>query len=249
MQPLKLQAPQLSELPKSSKLHLLESSITNTQIRKVIAKRLTESKQQIPHYYVSIESEVDKLLSLRAKLNKIATQKISVNDMVVKAAALAAIKVPECNSSWQGDFIRQYKNVDMSVAVQTDVGLITPIIPYANLKGLEEISAEMKDLAGRARENKLKPEEYQGGTFTVSNLGMYGVSHFSAIINPPQSCILAVGGAQKKLLPSDSEQGFRVGHTMTVTLSSDHRVVDGALAAQWGQHFKRYIEEPESMLL
>ena len=168
--------------------------------------------------------------------------------MIVKATSLACLKTPETNSSWQDDFIRQYNNVDMSIAVQTDHGLITPIIKNSNLKGLEEIATEVKELAGRARENKLQPQEFQGGTFTISNLGMFGVSHFSAIVNPPQACILAVGSALPRVLP-DGKGGFREANVMTVTLSSDHRVVDGAKAAEWGQHFKKYIENPELMLL
>lgn len=222
-----------------------------TQMRKVIAQRLSESKETIPHYYVTVECEVDKLLALRAKLNNYSTSKISVNDMIIKASALASVAVPQTNSSWQGDFIRQYKNVDMSVAVSTPKGLITPIIKNANVKGLQSISAEMKDLAERARDGKLKPEEFIGGTFSVSNLGMFGVSHFSAIINPPQACILAIGGAQKRVLPNhgDSGEKYRVANVLSVTLSSDHRVVDGAEAAIWGQHFKKLIENPETMLL
>ena len=149
--------------------------------------------------------------------------------------------------------MREYKHVDMSVAVSTPKGLITPIIKSANVKGLQAIATEMKDLAARAKEGKLKPEEFQGGSFSVSNMGMFGVSHFSAIINPPQACILAVGGAHKRVLPNENaltpETQFRVASVMAVTLSSDHRVVDGADAALWGQHFKKYIESPELMLL
>lgn len=219
-----------------------------TQMRKIIASRLTESKDTIPHYYVTIESEVDELLALRARLNQHSTSKISVNDLIIKATALAAIQVPQTNSAWKGDFIRQYKNVDMSVAVSTEKGLITPIIRDANLKGLNTISAEMKDLAGRARENKLKLDEFQGGTFSLSNLGMFGLSNFSAIINPPQACILAVGGPQQRVLPGEDGK-FRTAKVLAVTLSSDHRVVDGAEAAVWGQHFKKFIETPELMLL
>lgn len=168
--------------------------------------------------------------------------------MVIKATSLACLKVPATNSSWHGDFMREYKNVDMSIAVQTETGLITPIVKHANLKGLEQIAAEVKSLAAKARENKLQPHEFQGGTFTISNLGMYGVSHFSAIINPPQSCILAVGSAMPRVFP-DKDGGFRSANVMNVTLSCDHRVVDGALAAEWGQYFKKFIETPELMLL
>jgi len=220
-----------------------------SQVRKVIAKRLSESKETIPHYYVTVDAEADKLLKLRSMLNTHSESKISVNDMIIKATSLASKKVPQTNSSWQGDFIRQYSNVDVSVAVSTPTGLITPIIKEANLKGLETISAEMKDLAARARENKLKLDEFQGGTISVSNLGMFGVSHFSAIINPPQACILAIGGSQQRVLPGDEEGKYRTANVISFTLSSDHRVVDGAEAAIWGQHFKKYIENPELMLL
>lgn len=144
------------------------------------------SKTNIPHFYLGVECNVDKLLALRTQLNKHSPVKISINDMIIKAASLACIKVPEANSSWQGNFIRKYKNVDMSVAVQTDFGLITPIVTNSNLKGLAEISKEVKDLAERAKQQKLKPQEFQGGSFTISNLGMMGITNFSAIINPPQ---------------------------------------------------------------
>ena len=166
-----------------------------TNIRKIIAERLSFSKLNIPHYYVSVAVNMDALLKLRAKLNKMSKTKISVNDMVIKAASLASMKVPETNSSWMGDFIRKHNNVNMSVAVQTDFGLMAPTIFNTNSKGLEQIATEIKDIAKRARENKLKPEELSGGTFTLSNLGMYGVTNFSAIINPPQACILAVSAA------------------------------------------------------
>jgi pyruvate dehydrogenase E2 component (dihydrolipoamide acetyltransferase) len=160
-----------------------------SSVRKVIAERLLFSKTNIPHFYLNIECNVDKLLTLRAELNKHSSVKLSINDIIIKAASLACIKVPETNSSWQGNFIRKYKNVDMCVAVQTDYGLITPIISNSNLKGLADISKEMKDLAERAKQRKLKPNEFQGGTFTISNLGMMGITNFSAIINPPQVII------------------------------------------------------------
>lgn len=193
------------------------------------------------------------MLALRAKLNKNSPVKISVNDLVIKAASLAATKVPGTNSQWMGDFIREFKNVNMCVAVQTDHGLMVPVVKNTNLKGLAEIAAEVKDLAGRARENALKVDELSGGTFTISNLGMYGVNNFSAIINPPQACILAVSAAEKRVVVNENATGaddqFKVASLMNVTLSSDHRVVDGALAAMWGQEFKKLIENPELMLL
>jgi pyruvate dehydrogenase E2 component (dihydrolipoamide acetyltransferase) len=211
----------------------------NSNIRKVIADRLSYSKQNIPHYYVTVAVSVDNLLKLRGKLNAAAKSKISVNDMVIKAASLACVRVPETNSSWMGEVIRRYRNVNMSVAVQTDFGLMAPVITNTHLKGLEEISSEIKDIAARARENKLKPDELSGGTFTISNLGMFGVHNFSAIVNPPQACILAVSAAEKRvvvdeLAAKDSANPYKIAHVMNVTLSSDHRVVDGAVAAQWG---------------
>ena len=226
--------------------------IENSTIRKVIADRLTYSKQTIPHYYVTVQCQVDNLMALRGKLNLVSETKLSVNDFVIKAASAAAVKVPETNSSWQQEYVRQFKNVNMCFAVQTDFGLMAPCVSSTNLKGLEQISTEIKDIAGRARENKLKPAELDGGTFTVSNLGMFGVHNFSAIINPPQACILAVGGAFRQVVPNDdpeSDEKFKTVHMMNVTLSSDHRVVDGAVAAMWGQHFKKFIENPELMLL
>lgn len=190
---------------------------------------------------------------MRAKLNKVSSVKLSVNDFVMKAASMASVKVPATNSSWMQDYIRQYKNVNMCFAVQTDHGLMAPCVQNVNLKGLEQISSEVKEIAGRARDNKLKPEELSGGTFTVSNLGMYGVNNFSAIVNPPQACILAVGGAVKTVVVNENATGdddkFKVAHLMNVTLSSDHRVVDGAVAAEWGLEFKKFIENPEMMLL
>ena len=177
-----------------------------SNIRKVIAERLSYSKQNIPHYYVTVAVSVDNLLKLRGKLNAVAKSKISVNDMVIKAASLAAVKVPETNSSWLGESIRRYRNVNMSVAVQTDYGLMAPVVNNTNLKGLEEIASEIKDIAARARKNKLKPEEFVGGTFTISNMGMFGVHNFSAIINPPQACILAVSAAEKRVVVDESSK-------------------------------------------
>jgi len=225
----------------------------NSTIRKVIAERLTFSKQNIPHYYVTISVCVDELLKIRAKLNKVASSRISVNDMVIKAASLAAVKVPETNSQWMESHTRQFKHVNMNVAVQTEHGLMVPVVRNTNLLGLEEISTQVKDVAGKARNNKLTPELLNGGTFTISNMGMFGVHQFSAIVNPPQACILAVSSAEKRVVVNeDAKEGespFKVSNMMNVTLSSDHRVVDGAIAAQWGIEFKKYIENPQTMLL
>jgi len=225
-----------------------------TNVRQIIAKRLLQSKTTIPHYYLSVDVEMDDVLALRKELNSAlgdAGPKLSVNDFILKASALSCLKVPECNSSWQDTFVRQFSSCDISVAVATDNGLITPIVFGAEKKGLSSINAEVAALAGKAREGKLQPHEFQGGTFTVSNLGMFGVKNFSAIINPPQACILAVGGAEHRLLPArrDSEAKWRSAHVMSVTLSCDHRVVDGAVGAQWLQHFKKYLEKPSTMLL
>ncbi|XP_011292140.1 dihydrolipoyllysine-residue acetyltransferase component of pyruvate dehydrogenase complex, mitochondrial isoform X2 [Musca domestica] len=224
-----------------------------SNIRGVIAKRLLESKQQIPHYYVTVECQVDNLMKLREKINKKYEKqgvKVSVNDFIIKATAIACRKVPESNSYWMGNVIRQFDNVDVSVAVSTDRGLITPIVFSADRKGVIDISKEIKELAVKARENKLKPQEFQGGTVSVSNLGMFGVSQFCAVINPPQSCILAVGTTSKKLLPDpDSLKGFKEVNVMNVTLSADHRTVDGAVAAKWLQYFRDFIEDPANMIL
>ncbi|KAF7732542.1 pyruvate dehydrogenase complex dihydrolipoamide acetyltransferase component (E2) [Apophysomyces ossiformis] len=228
------------------------TDIPTTNMRKIIASRLTESKQSVPHYYVTVEVNMDKVNKLREVLNKSADgkYKLSVNDFIVKASALSLKKVPEVNSAWQGDFIRQYNTADVCVAVATPTGLITPIVANAETKGLSQISAQVKDMATRARNGKLAPNEYQGGSFTISNLGMYGVNHFTAIINPPQSCILAIGGTTQKVVPDETkESGFSVRQVMNVTLSADHRVVDGAVGATWLQAFKDFMENPLKMML
>ncbi|KAL3309844.1 hypothetical protein Ciccas_011600 [Cichlidogyrus casuarinus] len=226
-------------------------------MRATIAKRLCESKQTIPHYYLTIDINLNSALNLRHQINaKLAAkkqdQKVSLNDFIIKAVSEACLKVPECNSSWMGDSIKQYNVVDVSVAVATPNGLITPIVKDAHLKGLVEISSNVKELASRAKANKLRPEEFQGGTFTISNLGMFGISNFSAIINPPQACILAVGGTKKQVVPREDdikETGLEVSNMMSVTLCCDHRVVDGAVGAQWLAEFKQALEEPAMMLM
>ncbi|XP_037710456.1 dihydrolipoyllysine-residue acetyltransferase component of pyruvate dehydrogenase complex, mitochondrial isoform X2 [Drosophila subpulchrella] len=224
-----------------------------TNMRAVIAKRLLESKTQLPHYYVTVNCQVDKLLKFRAKVNKKYEKqgaRVSVNDFIIKAVAIASLKVPEANSAWMDTVIRQYDDVDVSVAVSTDKGLITPIVFNADRKGVLEISKDVKALAAKARDNKLQPHEFQGGTISVSNLGMFGVNQFAAVINPPQSCILAIGTTTKQLVADpDSLKGFREVNILTVTLSADHRVVDGAVAARWLQHFRDYLEDPANMVL
>ncbi|XP_008810367.2 dihydrolipoyllysine-residue acetyltransferase component 2 of pyruvate dehydrogenase complex, mitochondrial-like [Phoenix dactylifera] len=228
--------------------------IPNSQIRKVTASRLLLSKQTIPHYYLTVDTRVDELMELRGQLNSLQEasggKRISVNDLVIKAAALALRKVPQCNSSWMNDFIRQYHNVNINVAVQTDNGLFVPVIRDADKKGLSTIAEEVKHLAQKAKDNSLKPADYEGGTFAVSNLGgPFGIKQFCAIINPPQSGILAVGSAEKRVIPGAGPDQFEYGSFMSVTLSCDHRVIDGAIGAEWLKAFKGYIENPYSMLL
>ncbi|KAL8558132.1 hypothetical protein ACOMHN_021450 [Nucella lapillus] len=227
--------------------------IPSSNIRQVIAKRLSLSKQTIPHYYLTIDVNMDNVLRVRKELNETVAKtggKLSVNDFLIKASALACKKVPEANSSWQEGFVRQYNSVDVNVAVATDSGLITPIVFGADTKGLSAIGQDVLALATKAREGKLQPHEFQGGTFTISNLGMFGIKHFSAVINPPQACILAVGGAERQLVTSEtSDTGFRAATVMSVTLSCDHRVVDGAVGAQWLAEFRKLMEQPTTMLL
>ena len=226
------------------------TEVKNSNVRKTIARRLTEASQTIPHFYLTIDCEIDALLDLRKQLNARGADdgvKLSVNDLVIKAVALALRRVPGANAGWTDDAVLLFDRVDVSVAVSTDEGLITPIIKEADKKGLATISAEMKDLAGRAREGKLKPEEFQGGTFTISNLGMFGIREFSAIINPPQACILAVGNGEQRPVVRDG--AVAVATFMSTTLSVDHRVVDGALGARYLAAFKAIIEDPLSMML
>lgn len=229
------------------------TDIPNSQIRKITAQRLLLSKQTIPHYYLTVDTRVDNLLAMRSKLNSLQEasggKRISINDFVLKAAAMALRKVPECNSSWTDDFIRQYHNINISVAVQTDAGLLVPVVQNADKKGLAAIAEDVKMLADKAKKNSLKPADYEGGTFTVSNLGgPFGVKQFCAIINPPQACILAVGTTDKRVV-SGSEGGFAAATFMSATLSCDHRVVDGAIGARWLGAFKGYIEDPVTLLL
>lgn len=242
------------EQPSVKPLQTLDyTDIPNTQIRKITAQRLLLSKQTIPHYYLTVDTRVDHMLSLRSKLNNLQEasggKRISVNDFVLKAAAMALRKVPECNSSWTDDYIRQYNNINIGVAVQTDFGLLVPVVQNADKRGLAAIAEDVKTLADKAKKNSLKPSDYEGGTFTVSNLGgPFGVKQFCAIINPPQACILAVGTTEKRVV-SDTEAGFTMASFMSATLSCDHRVVDGAIGARWLGAFKGYIEDPITLLL
>ncbi|HLB80309.1 MAG TPA: pyruvate dehydrogenase complex dihydrolipoamide acetyltransferase [Dongiaceae bacterium] len=217
-------------------------------IRKVIARRLVEAKREAPHFYLTIDCEIDALLKIRQDLNAHSDKyKLSVNDFVVRAAALALRQVPAANASWAETAIRRYHAADISVAVAIPDGLITPIIRNADAKGLAVISNEMKDLADRARAGKLKPEEFQGGTFSVSNLGMYGIREFAAVINPPQGAILAVGAGEQRAVVKDG--ALAVATVMSCTLSIDHRVVDGVVGAEFLAAFKKLIENPLAMLL
>ncbi|AVG41656.1 pyruvate dehydrogenase complex dihydrolipoamide acetyltransferase [Achromobacter insolitus] len=222
--------------------------VPHTGMRRAIARRLTESKQNVPHFYLTVDCRMDALLALRAQANQGGTVKLSVNDFIVRAAALALREVPEVNASWQEDAVEYHAGADISVAVATDGGLVTPIVRDADVKPLSAIAGEIVELAGRAKINRLKPEEFTGGSLTVSNLGMYGISQFAAIINPPQAAILAVGAAEKRPVV-DSEGQLVAATVMTVTLSADHRVVDGAVGARWLAAFRALIENPVRILL
>ena len=218
-------------------------------MRKTIARRLTQSMQEIPHFYLTIDCELDELLVARKKLNEEAGEgvKLSVNDFLVRAAALALIKVPDANVSFAGNALLKHKSADVGIAVALDGGLITPIIRHAEKKGLAEISEEAKSLAARARDKKLKPSEYEGGSFSISNLGMFGIKHFTAVINPPQAAILAVGKGEER--PVVRSGKLEIANVMTVTLSCDHRAIDGALGARFLEAFKAYVEYPARMLM
>ena len=229
------------------------TAVPNSTVRKVIARRLAESKQTIPHFYVVMDFHIDALLKLRADLNAKSPKegpgafKLSVNDLVIKAVATTLRRFPTVNAMWTEEAILQFDDVDISVAVATPAGLITPIVRKADQKGLAAISNEMRDLAARARTGKLKPEEFQGGGFSISNMGMYGVREFSAIINPPQAAILAVAAGEQRPVVKDG--ALAIATVMTCTLSADHRVVDGALAAEFMQALKGVVEDPLSLML
>jgi pyruvate dehydrogenase E2 component (dihydrolipoamide acetyltransferase) len=225
--------------------------IPHDSMRKTIAKRLTSAKTLIPHFYLTIDCNIDELMAMRTKLNAQSPKengyKLSVNDFVVKACAVSLMRVPEVNASWTETSILRHKHADVGVAVALDFGLITPIVFKAEGKGLAAISNEIKSLAERAKTKKLKPSEYEGGGFSVSNLGMFGIKDFTAVINPPQAAILAVGAGEMRPIVKDGV--LKTATIMTVTLSCDHRVIDGATGARFLQAFKGFIEEPSSMLL
>jgi pyruvate dehydrogenase E2 component (dihydrolipoamide acetyltransferase) len=218
-----------------------------TGMRKTIAARLQQSKQTAPHYRVQIDAEIDDLLAARKQINDANTDvKVSVNDFIVKACASALMKVPALNVQFDGEVIRQFSDADIAVAVALDEGLITPIVKGANRKGLIAISNEVRDLATRAKLGRLKSEEFQGGTFSVSNLGMFGIKQFDAIINPPQAAILAIGGSEPKPVIRDGE--LKSVTVVNLSLSSDHRIIDGAVAARFLSVLKGYLQQPATML-
>ena len=219
-------------------------------VRKVTARRLTQSFMQVPHFPLTIDLEIDHLLSARIRINEAgaaAGVKVSVNDMLIKACAMALIAHPDANASYTDKGVAQHKSAHVSVAVAIPGGLITPVVRDAQTKGLAQIAAEMKDLAARARDKKLKPQEYMGGTFSISNLGMMGIRQFASIINPPEGMILSVGAGEKRAVVKDDK--VVVATVMTVTLTCDHRVVDGATGARWLATFRQFVETPEAMLL
>ncbi|KYR01298.1 dihydrolipoamide acetyltransferase [Tieghemostelium lacteum] len=230
--------------------------VPHSNIRRVTAKRLTESKQTIPHYYLTMECRVDKLLKMRTELNSKSENKfkLSINDFIIKAASAALKDVPTVNSTWMADAVRKYHNIDINVAVNTEWGLFTPIVRDVDKRGLASISNSVKQLAEKANANKLTPQEFETGTFTISNLGMFGIKSFSAVINPPQAAILAVGTTETRYVPgtaitADGQPNFEQATILNVTLSCDHRVIDGAIGAEWLQKFKDYMENPLKLLL
>ena len=239
--------------PQAAPITAPHKLIPHTSMRRIIARRLTEAKQLVPHFYLSVDLELDALLKLRTELNARSPKegsgafKLSVNDLIIKASAAAMRRVPKVNASWTEEGIAEYEDVDISVAVAIPDGLITPIIRRADQKGLATISNEMKELVGRAKVGKLKLEEFQGGGFSISNLGMFGIRDFAAVINPPQSAILAVGGGEQRAVVRNG--ALAIATMMTCTLSVDHRVVDGALGAQWLAAFKALVEDPMGLIL
>jgi pyruvate dehydrogenase E2 component (dihydrolipoamide acetyltransferase) len=218
-------------------------------MRKAIARRLVESKQTAPHFYLTVDMAMDRLLDLRAQFNEAADGafKLSVNDFIIKAVAKSLMDVPDANASWTDEAILRHKHAHVSVAVAIEGGLITPVVRHAEQKGIVEISNEVRELAGRAREGALKPEEYTGGTFSISNLGMFGIREFAAVVNPPEGAILAVGATGERAVVEDGE--IRARQVMTVTLSCDHRVVDGAVGAKFLAALKKHLECPAGLLL
>ncbi len=249
--PAAVTAPGGAPLYSKDQVAALAGGIAYTEVpinamRRVIAQRLTQS-EAAPHFFLTADCEIDRLLAMRAEANAAAEHKLSVNDFVIKAVALALKEVPEANASWSEDAILRWAEIDVAVAVALEDGLITPIIKHADQKGIAAISAEMKDLAARARTGKLKLTEFQGGTFSISNLGMFGVKDFTAVINPPQSAILAIGAGEQR--PVVKNGALAIATVMSCTLTCDHRVLDGATGARWMQAFKKIIESPALLAL
>ena len=226
-----------------------ERFVPHSAMRRTIAERLSHSKQTAPHFYLTVDCEIDTLLAARKTMNEMAPEgvKISVNDMIVRAAAQALMQVPDVNGAYEDEGCRYFADADICIAVALDGGLVTPVIPAAQTKGLADISRISKELATQARDGTLPPSAYAGGTFTISNLGMFGIREFAAVINPPQGAILAVGAGEQRAVVKNGE--LAIATVMSVTLSADHRIVDGALGAQWMQVFKGLIENPMAMLL
>lgn len=216
-------------------------------MRKTIAKRLAESKFTAPHFYLTMEINMDKAIEARKSMNEVSPVKISFNDMVIKAVAAALRKHPKVNSSWLGDKIRYNNHIHIGVAVAVDEGLLVPVVRFADNKTLSHISAEVKDLGAKAKNKELQPKDWEGNTFTISNLGMFGIEEFTAIVNPPDSCILAVGGIKQTPIVKDGQ--MVIGNIMKVTMSCDHRVVDGAIGSAFLQTFKQYLEDPIRILV
>jgi pyruvate dehydrogenase E2 component (dihydrolipoamide acetyltransferase) len=223
------------------------TDIPNSQIRNIIAKRLGESKFSAPHFYLTMEINMDNAMSFRTQLNELSPVKVSFNDMVVKACALALRQHPAVNASWMGDKIRRHHHIHIGIAVAIEDGLIVPVVRFADQKTFPQIAAESKELSGKAKTKKLQPNEFTGNTFTISNLGMMGIEEFTAIINPPDSCIMAVGGIKEIVVRKG--EGFGVSNVMKVTLSCDHRSVDGATGAAFLQTVKKFLENPVGMML
>ena len=216
-------------------------------MRKTIARRLAESKFTAPHFYLTLDIDMDAAIATRKGLNSLDGVKVSFNDMVIKAVAMALRKHPAINSAWMGDFIRRNEHVNIGVAVAVDEGLLVPVVRFADGKGLTQIAAEVREYAQKAKDKKLQPADWEGNTFTISNLGMFGIESFTAIVNPPDACILAIGGIKE--VPVVKNGQVVPGNVMKVTLSCDHRVVDGASGAAFLQTFKTYMEQPAAMLL
>ncbi len=242
-----VQTSQQSEVPKLSQGTERFDEYRVSQMRKTIAKRLAESKYTAPHFYLTMEIEMDAVLYARKQMNQISDVKISVNDLVVKACALSLKKHPNVNSSWLGDVIRINHHTHIGVAVAVEDGLLVPVIKFADQKSLSHISKEVKQLAGKAKNKTLEPKEWEGNTFTISNLGMFGIDEFTAIVNPPDACILAVGGSKETVIVRNGQ--MEIANIMKVTLSCDHRVVDGATGSQFLQTLKAYLEQPATMLV